>query len=210
MRTCWGSPRASPSAIRMPACSRRAASSPPAILGCAAQTKLAWLSATSKPRSRSAAISRGRSLADRLRRDGCAAREHVRSASSAPAWRDLRDAEVGLELATAALRSAGRRSRSRRAGRPGPRPWRSCGRRAGAGGRSSSSSEASTGSASTKSTQRLVEQHRRRARAVAVEQAIELGRGEQLAGRVVGVGQRDHAHARVARWPLRAARRRRR
>ncbi len=86
MRTCWGSPRASPAATSTPARARRAASSAPCSVGCAAHTKLAWLSVTSKPRPRSAGDHARALLADRAARARSISSEQLCSASSAPAW----------------------------------------------------------------------------------------------------------------------------
>ena len=192
MRTWPGSPSASPAATSTPARASRAASSPPASRGCAAHRKLAWLSVTSKPRSRSAAR-QPRALARRSWRR--ALRSARCSCAAPPARRPARARRRRgrARARPAAPPSRGRRSRSRCAGRRGPRPWRSCGTRAGAGGSSSSASEelvgwasANSTSASSSSTADAVGQPR--------QQPRELGGRQQLAGGVVGAGERDHAH----------------
>src|SRR2546421_422459 len=61
MRTCCGSPSGAPSATSTPARSKRAASLLPCSEGWATHRKFAWLSVTSKPRSRMAFVSSLRS-----------------------------------------------------------------------------------------------------------------------------------------------------
>ena len=92
-----GSPSAEPAATRMPARARRPASSSPWTAGCAAHRKLAWLSLSSKPRARIAAVSRSRSSADRRARGLDRLRAAVQRLERAGLG-DLRDAEVGFEL----------------------------------------------------------------------------------------------------------------
>ncbi len=104
MRTCRGSPRAAPPATRMPARARRAESSPPSIVGWAAHTKLAWLSDTSNPRSRSASVTAVRSRENTRH----AAGDDLRAAAQRlqrTGLGDLRDAQVGLQLGQQLLRS---------------------------------------------------------------------------------------------------------
>ena len=200
MRTWRGSPSASPAATSTPDCARRAASSPPLERGVRGPHEVGLavgdVEAALAQRRRSA---RGRSsqIVRTWRVD------QLRAACAAPPAR--RPARPPRRRGRARARPAappsrGRRSRSRRAGRPGPRPWRSCGRRAGAGGRSSSFSDESTGWASANSTSDS-----------SSSTATPSGRpsssrsssavGEQLAGRVVGAGERDHARRRAPARP---------
>ncbi len=90
MRTCPGSPSASPAATSTPARARRAASSPPGSVGWAAHTKLAWLSATSKPRARSAGDQARALLADRRARAGRSARSSCAAPRKRPPGRSRR------------------------------------------------------------------------------------------------------------------------
>ena len=99
MRTWRGSPRASPPATSTPARARRATSSPPSTVGWATHRKLAWLSATSKWRSRSAAVSATRSSEIRRTRSATSS-EQLRSASRAPAWETSETPRSGASSAS--------------------------------------------------------------------------------------------------------------
>ena len=103
MRTWRGSPSAAPPATSTPARARRVDSSSPSSVGCAAHTKFAWLSVTSKPRSRSAAVSRRapRRPRDVLGEQIGAAAQRLEGAGLGY----LGDAEVGLELGQQLLRA---------------------------------------------------------------------------------------------------------
>jgi len=99
----------------------------------AAHRKLAWLSVTSKSRSRSAAVTLTRSEAT-SRTCWSSRSEQLRSASRAPAWETSETPRSGSSFGQQILRARARRACSRRAGRPAPTPSRSCGTQAGGDG----------------------------------------------------------------------------
>ena len=150
-----------------------------------------------RPRSRARA-----GLGDQLRAllaraPGCAPRSAaVRAAERLQRARlgDLRDAEVGVELGQQLLRAGARRSHSRCAGPPGPTPSRSCGTRAAAGTPPAAPARSRCGWASAKSTSASSSSTPTPSGSPSSRRSAAPARGEQLAGRVVGARQRDHAH----------------
>ena len=189
MRTWRGSPSAAPAATSTPARSRRAASSPPSSVGWATHRKLAWLSVTSKPRSRSSAVSRVRSRdAPHMAREqiGAGAQRLQRAR-----LRELVDTEVGLELGQQLLRAG-----------PAERVADAQSRQAPSLGEAAEDEQAwvvlqqrerGVGRLGVgELDERLVQQHRH-ALGQTLEQPLQLVAASSSPGRVVGAGERHHA-----------------